>query len=134
MLAKEQGNTQRAAQLFQQVAGAEGEFGQLAATEFTILDLPQNPGKYVATALQFNQQGAVVAVIQNRSPVALSAVAITPVRVDAAGRVLEQGRTIQVNRVLQPGEQFVVDAGVGVVTAEVAQQLRMRVDGAKPVQ
>jgi hypothetical protein len=35
--------------------------------------------------------------------------------------------------VLQPGEQFIVDAGVGVVTAEVAQQLRMRVDGAKPV-
>ncbi len=134
MIAKEQGNTQRAAQLFEQVAGAEGELGQLAATEFAIIDVPQNPGKYIATALQLNQQGAVVAVIQNRSPVALSAVAITPVRVDASGRIVEQGRTIQVNRVLQPGEQFVIDAGVGVVTVEVAQQLRVRVDGAKPVQ
>jgi predicted Zn-dependent protease len=134
MIAKEQGNNQRAAQLFKQVAGAEGELGQRAAAEYTLLDLPQNPGNYVATALQRNQQGAIVAVIQNRSPVALSAVAVTPVRVDAQGRVLEQGRTIQVNRVLQPGEQIVIDAGIGAVTPEVAQQLRVRVDGARPAQ
>ncbi len=134
LIAKEQGNTQRAAELFKLVAGAEGEFGQRAATEFVVLDLPQNPGKYIATALQLNPQGAVVVVIQNRSPIALGGIAVTPVRVDAAGRMLEQGSTLQVNRVLQPGEQIVVDAGIGAVTQDAAQQLRIRVDAAKPAQ
>lgn len=134
MIAKEQGNSQRAAQFFKQVAGAEGELGQLAATEFTVLDLPQNPGNYVATALQLNQQGAVVAVIQNRAPIALTAVAVTPLRVNAAGQIIEQGRTLRVDRILQPGEQIVVDMGIGVVSAEVAQQMRIRVDGARAAQ
>lgn len=134
MIAKERGDLQRAAALFKQVAGAEGELGQLAATEFTVLDLPQNPGNYVATGLQLNQQGAVVAVIQNRARVPLGAVAVTPVRVDAAGRIVEQGRTIQINRVLQPGEQIMVDAGLGAVAPELAQQLRIRVDGARIAQ
>jgi beta-barrel assembly-enhancing protease len=133
-MAKESGNTERALQLFKAAAQSQSDIGKQAAAEYTLLDLPRNPGNYVASALQPDGRGGTVVVVENRSALALSGIVVTPVRIDAAGRIVEQARTLQFNRVLQPGERAVLDAGIGQIAPEVLPQLRVRVDRAAPVQ
>ncbi|MBK6599053.1 MAG: M48 family metalloprotease [Proteobacteria bacterium] len=133
-LAKEQGNLDRALELFRAAAGSQSDIGKQAAAEYTRLDLPRNPGNYVASTLQLDARGELIGVVENRAPVALSGVVLTPVRVDAAGRVLQTARSVQLGRVLQPGERTAVNLGLGQLTTEVAQQVRIRIDGATPAQ
>jgi predicted Zn-dependent protease len=133
-MAKDSGNTEQALQLFKSAAQSQSDIGKQAAAEYTLLDLPRNPGNYIATALQPDARGNGVVIVENRSPLPLTNIVVTPVRIDAAGRVVDQARMLQVNRVLQPGERAMLDAGIGVVTPELAPQLRVRVEQATPVQ
>ena len=88
----------------------------------------------MASTLQLDARGELIGVVEDRAPVALSGVVLTPVRVDAAGRVLQTARSVQLGRVLQPGERTAVNLGLGQLTTEVAQQVRIRIDGATPAQ
>jgi beta-barrel assembly-enhancing protease len=83
---------------------------------------------------QQDAQGRVLLRLQNRAPVALTDIIITPVQVDAAGRVVQQGRAVRINRVLKPGEQLAVDAGIGVLAQEQLPAIRFRVDRARAVE
>lgn len=80
---------------------------------------------------KIDPQGRPVLVIQNRAPVALTNIQVTPVLVDGAGRVLQQGAPVRVNRALKAGEQVAADAGLGALTQEQLPYLRFRVDGAR---
>lgn len=133
-IAKEQGNYDRALQMFKAAAGSQSDIGQQAAAEFTRLDLPRNPGNYIATALQLGERGELIGVVENRAPVPLSGIVVTPVRVDAAGRIVQTARSVQLGGVLQPGGRRAVDLGLGQLAPEVAQQVRVRVDAATPAQ
>jgi predicted Zn-dependent protease len=133
-MAKESGNVERAMELFKGAAGSQSDIGKQAAAEYTLLDLPRNPGNYVASAIQADSRGNGVVLLENRAPVPLANLVVTPVRIDAAGRVVEQARTVQINRTLQPGERITVDAGIGAVTQELLPQLRVRVDRATPIE
>ncbi len=95
------------------------------------MDLPQNPGNYIATAGQLDAQGQVIVVVQNRSPVALKDIQVTPVLIDGSGRVLQQGNPVRVNAVLQSGAQIAAPTGLGNLPAQQLQALRFRVDGAQ---
>ena len=95
------------------------------------MDLPQNPGNYVAAGGQFDSQGRLMVVVQNRSPVALHAIQVTPVLVDATGRVVQQGDPVMIRSVVKPGEQAAAPSGIANLTQEQLQALRFRVDGAK---
>jgi predicted Zn-dependent protease len=130
-LAKGRGDTQKAIQYYQAAAGSQSEFGRAAAGELVRMDLPQNPGNYVATGGQLDQRGNVVVVIQNRAPIPLRDIRVTPVLVNAAGQVVRQGTSIGINRTLAPNEQVIADTGLGVLPQEQLQALRFRVDGAR---
>jgi hypothetical protein len=54
--------------------------------------------------------------------------------IDAAGRIVQQGRSLQIGQLLPPGARVVVDSGVGAVTPEQLQTIRFRIDGAQPAQ
>jgi len=71
------------------------------------------------------------AVVENRAPVALVNVQVTPVLVDAAGRVVRQAAPVRIGRTLAAGERVLADAGVGVLTQEQLAAMRFRVDGAR---
>lgn len=133
-IAKDRGDVQKAMQLYQAAASSQSEIGKAAAGELVRLDLPRNPGNYVATGGQLDSSGRVVVIIQNRAPVTLSDIRVTPVLVNAAGQVVRQGTTITVFQPLRPNEQVAADAGVGVLTQEQLQALRFRVDGARVVE
>ncbi|HJY36379.1 MAG TPA: hypothetical protein VJ299_02880, partial [Steroidobacteraceae bacterium] len=86
---------------------------------------------YVAAAGQFDAQGRVLVVVQNRAPVPLRDFQVTPVLVDAAGRIVQQAAPVRVGAVLKPGEQVAAAAGIGNLTQEQLQSLRFKVDGAR---
>ena len=95
------------------------------------MDLPRNPGNYVATGPQVDASGRVVVVIQNRAPIPVRDIRVTPVLINASGQVVQQGNPIGVMRTLGPNEQIVADTGLSDLTQEQLQALRFRVDGAR---
>jgi beta-barrel assembly-enhancing protease len=130
-IAKDRGDRGKAMEYFRAASGSQSQIGQRAAAEFVRMDLPQNPGNYVATQGQIDAQGRVVLVIQNRSPAPLVGIQVTPVLVDASGRVAQQGSPVVFRAAVQPGQQATQQTGIGNLAQEQLQYLRFRVDGAK---
>jgi len=130
-LAKEGGDSKGALQFYKTAAQSDSNYGKLAAKELVQIDLPQNPGQYVATGLQRDAQGRVVVVVQNRAPVPLKEIQVTPVLVDASGRIVQSGNALRVAAALPSGEQVALNAGLDALTPEQLQSVRVRVDSAK---
>lgn len=127
----EQWLTQSALKLYQAAATSKSDIGQSAAGELVRLDLPQNPGKYLATAPQLAANGRLVLVIENQTPLSLTDIQVTPVVVDAAGNIVRQANPVAVGRTLKPGERVAVDAGVGSVSPPQLSAIRFRIDKAQ---
>lgn len=130
-IARERGDKNRAMEQYRLAASSNSQIGQLAAAEFVRMDLPQNPGNYVATAAQLDAQGRPLLIVQNKSPVALADVQVTAVLVDAGGNIVRQGQPVRMNRVLKSGEQVAADAGLSGLTQQQLPAVRFRVDGAR---
>ncbi len=133
-VAKDKGDTETALKYYQAAATSNSNIGQAAAAEALRIDLPRNPGNYVATAPQVAANGRVVMVIENRAPLPLTAIQVTPVLVDASGQIARQGEPITISSAIKPGERGTVDAGVGALDAQTLQSLRFRVDKAQVVE
>ena len=126
---RERGDTAGATQYYRAAAGSNSSYGKRAAGELVRMDLPQNPGNYLAAGAQFDAQGRVVVIVQNRSPVPLTDIRVTPALVDQLGRVVQLGSQVRLSSVVKPGEQVGVAAGFAVAPQQ-QQFVRMRVDGA----
>jgi predicted Zn-dependent protease len=133
-LARGRGDTQKAVKYYQAAASSQSEFGQQAAGELVRLDLPQNPSNYVVATGQVSSKGRVFLVVQNRAPIPISDIRVTPVLVDAAGRVVRAATPVRISQAVAPGERVAVDSGVGELTSEQMSALRFRIDGARAVE
>jgi len=133
-LAKERGDLPRAMQLFKVAADSQSEYGKLAAGEYQRMDLSSNPGNYIATAVQQDGSGRVYFALQNRAQVAVTNLQLTPVLLDATGRVAQQGQPRQVRITLGPGESTRIDSGLAAMTAEQAALMRVSVTAAQVAQ
>lgn len=131
-LARERGDGAGAQKLFQAAAESPSEYGQLAAGEFQRMDLPQNPGSYLASGVQQDAAGRVLLVLENRSALTIESVDITPALLTAAGEAQALGSRRTLRVALAPGKQVAVDAGLGAMNAEQAAAVRFRLDAAKP--
>ena len=130
-IARERGDRTKAMEYYAAAAGSQSRIGEMAAAEFVRMDLPQNPDKYVVAAGRLDGQGRLLVVVQNRAPVPLRDVQVTPVLVDASGRIVQQGSPVRVGAVLKPGEQVAAGAGIASISQEQLQYLRFKVDGAR---
>ena len=99
--------------------------------EYVRLDFPENGTKYVAAGAQVDARGNVIVVVENRAPFPVSRIVVTPVLVDGAGRVIQQGRSVQIRGPVAAGQRASVNGGFAVTSQEMAQALRMRVDGVR---
>jgi predicted Zn-dependent protease len=133
-MARDSGDVDGALKLYQSAASSQSTLGQEATREAMLIDLPRNPGNYVATAMRAGADGRPVLVLQNRAPVALASIQVTPVQVNAQGQVVQQGRAITVPGPLAAGQQLSIDAGMAAVTVEQLAALRARVDAARVAQ
>lgn len=132
-LARDRGELAQAAEYYKAAAGSNTRYAQLAAAELLRVDLPNNPGNYVATAGQVGSDGRLKLVVENRAPIALTDIQVTPVIVDSFGRVVSQGTPVRIPQVLNPNQRVAGDAGVGSLTQEQLSQVRFRVDSARVV-
>jgi beta-barrel assembly-enhancing protease len=130
-IARDRGDREKAKEYFRAAAGSQSQIGQRAAAEFVRMDLPENLGNYVATDGQFDAQGRLLVVVQNRSPAPLTDIQVTPVLVDQAGRVAQQGSPVRFNVVLKSGEQTAAHSGISGIPQAQLSYLRFRVDGAR---
>jgi predicted Zn-dependent protease len=130
-IAKGRGDLTGAMQLFQSAASSQSEYGQLATAEFQRMDLAQNPGNYIATAVQQDSAGRVMFAVQNRAQLTVTSLEVTPVMLDGYGRIVQQGQRRQFRVNLRPGETTSVDSGLGTMTAEQAALLRVSVNTAQ---
>lgn len=130
-ISRDRGDRAKAMEYFRAAASSQSQIGQRAAAEFVRMDLPQNPGNYVATQGQLDPQGRVVVVIQNRAPAPLVGIQVTPVLVDASGRIVQQGQPVVFRSAVQPGQQAVAQTGISSIAQEQLPYLRFRVDGAR---
>jgi predicted Zn-dependent protease len=131
-LARESGDTATAMEYYRTAAGSQSQYGQLAAAEYVRMDLPQNPGNYLATGAQRDAQGRALLVIENRSPVALTGILVTPVIVDAAGNVVRQGKQRDLrSSTLPSGQRASVDIGLGTLSDAELQAMRFRIDSVR---
>lgn len=130
-IARDRGERQKAMEYFRMAASSDSQIGQRAAAEFIRMDLPQNPSQYVAATGQFDPLGRLVVVVQNRAPVALTQIQVTPVLVDASGRIVQQGASVRIGGVVKPGEQAAAPSGIASISQQQLPYLRFRVDGAR---
>jgi beta-barrel assembly-enhancing protease len=130
-LARDAGNRDQAMQYYKAAAGSKSPMGQAAAREFVKMDLPQNAANYVAAQGQFDSRGQLFVVVQNRAPVPLSSIQVTPVLIDGSGRIVREGSPVRLGNVVKPGEQASAFSGISSVPPEQLQSLRFRVDGAQ---
>jgi len=130
-IAKDKGDQVHALQYYKAAASSDSRFGKMAASELVRLDLPQNPGNYVATAGQLDANGRLVLIVENRAPVALSSIQVTPVLIDEFGRVAREGSPVVIREVVNPNQRIAGDAGVGALSPQQLSQVRFRVDGAR---
>ncbi len=70
-----------------------------------LIDLPRNPGNYVAAAVRAGTDGKPLLVVQNKSPVPLGSISVTPVLVNSAGQIVQQARAVVIRGPVGPGEQ-----------------------------
>jgi predicted Zn-dependent protease len=133
-LSRDGGNPDAALQFYKAAASSDNSIGQEAAREAVTLDLPRNPGNYVAAQAARDSAGRPVVVVQNRAGVPLASIVVTPVIVNSAGQILSQGRAVTIRGPLQAGAQVSADAGLGALTPEQLQALRVRVDSAQIAQ
>ena len=70
--------------------------------------------------------------LENRSPVTLTGILLTPVFVDAAGNVTRQEKQRDLRSMTLPfGQRVSVDIGLGSLTDAELQAIRLRIDSAK---
>jgi beta-barrel assembly-enhancing protease len=130
-ISKEKGDQASALNYYKAAAGSNSQYGRMATAELIKLDLPRNPGNYVATGAQLDARGNVVLVVENRAPVSLSGIRVTPVLVDPAGRVVREGSPIVIREIVQPNQRIAGDAGIGAVPREQLPYVKFRVDGVR---
>ena len=132
-LARGRGDTQKAMQYYQAAASSQSDLGRAAAGEFVKLDLSQNPANYIAAAGQMSTKGRVFVVVQNRAPIALADIRVTPLLVDASGRIVQSAPAVRFDQPIAPGERAALDAGIGALTEQQLAALKFRIEGARVV-
>ncbi len=133
-IAKERGDLPGAMRMFEAAAESQSEYGQLAAGEYQRMDLSQNPNNYIATAVQQDSAGYVYFAVQNRAKIAVTNLQITPVLLDAFGRVVQQGQARPLRVTLKPGETTTIESGLGTMSPEQAALLRVSVTSVQAAQ
>jgi len=133
-LALDRGDADGALKLYQSAASSQGSIGQEAAREAVLLELPRNPASYVAAAVRTGSDGRPILIVQNRAPVAIAAIVVTPVQVNAQGQVAQTGRAISIAGPLAAGAQVTADPGLAALTAEQLATVRVRIDAARVAQ
>jgi predicted Zn-dependent protease len=103
-LALRQGDRQRALQFYSSASTSRSEVGQEAMVSMVRLELEEKPAKYLKTRMGLDNQGRVVIVIYNQSPVPVRNVEVTIAYFDNRGQQISPPKRLRLRGKLSPGE------------------------------
>ena len=113
-IAAERGEMADAIEHYKVVAKAGGDYGKAANAKLVKLDLPTNPGAYVARGCDADSSGNLVVSVRNDTTVKLSGVQIVVSLTDSAGGTSQ--RRFSVSGQIPPGQIASVNTGLGPFT------------------
>ena len=130
MLDKEGGNMTAAVEHFQAAADSQSESGRKATRELVLLDLRNNPSKYVGARAAVDRQNVVWAQFGNLTSVPLEQIEISYAWLDDRGQTRQGSKTFR--GPLAPGAQDQLSLGVRLQNpSELNQRVRVQVTGAR---
>lgn len=113
-IAEQRGDVDKAIAHYKVVAQGGGEYGKAASGDLARIELPRNPGNYIARRCDADASGNLVVSVQNQSNVPVTNVRIAVQYTDTAGRA--QRKLQGINGQIPPGQVASVNTGMGPYT------------------
>jgi len=113
-LAEERGDLQEAIEHYKVVAKSGGDYGKAATTALVKLELPTNPGAYIARGCDADSSGNLVVSVRNDTTVQITGVQVLVNYTDSYGRAVQQRHSIRGS--IAPGQIASVNTGMGPYT------------------
>jgi predicted Zn-dependent protease len=113
-IAEERGETQDAIGHYRVVAKSGGDYGAAATAALVKLELPTNPGAYIARGCDADKNGNLVVSVRNDTMVRINGVKISVSYTDSAGRAVQERHSIRGQ--IAPGKIASVNTGMGPYT------------------
>lgn len=113
-IAASRGDSAKAIQHYKVVAGSGGDYGKAATVALAKLDMPNNPGNYVARACDSDANGNLIVQVRNDTSVQIANVQVAVVYADSSGRALRRG--FNVRGQIPPGQISGVNTGIPVTS------------------
>ncbi len=110
-IAEQRGDIDKALQYYKVVAQGGGEYGKQAGAEVARLELPRNPGNYIARRCDADSNGNLIVSVQNQASVPVTGVRIAVSYSDSVGRPQQMLRDF--DGILQSGQVASVNTGLG---------------------
>lgn len=130
-IARVSGNRDQAVSHYSKAAGHKSPAGQQALGSLIDLDLPSNPGKYIATQPQIGRDGSLSVLIKNSTPRNIDGVVLKVVypvngqlveKTERVSGTLAAGKTEQINLRLRIDPNLARNVKSGVVRAAVSRR------------
>ncbi|MGH8262961.1 MAG: M48 family metalloprotease [Steroidobacterales bacterium] len=117
--AQDGGDTEGALKYYQMAAGSESDVGRESGKQIAVLDLPRNPGNYLAAEARVDGKGQVILAIQNRAQVPVRAIEARVAITNAAGQAIQGPvRVTSGTRTIAAGQIIELATGLGPVTTQ----------------
>jgi predicted Zn-dependent protease len=113
-IAEERGDLSAAIGHYKVVAKSGGDYGKAATAALFKLELPSNPGAYIASGCEADSSGNLVVSVRNDTSVPITGVQVAVSYADSAGRAAQQQHSIR-GQIL-PGKIASVNTGLGPYT------------------
>lgn len=134
-LAEDRGDFTTALKNYEVAASSNSEIGKQSIADYTRLDLPNNPAKYLQSGAQADSSGNLYAVVQNPTAVTVNNVRLRMVQYDAnTGRAIGQSQPLLISQNIAPNARGqVVVRGVRVANQQELRLFKVVIESAKLV-
>jgi len=129
-VAEVRGRRDDAVKHFRKAATSKSSIGTSAGERLARLDLADNPGRYIGTALGLTKQGYLAVKVSNNSALAVDNVRVV-VGVRTGNAIREQS-SLRLRRGLKAGQSVVVTTDLGPMKAATARRYAAMVSAARP--
>ena len=124
---RKSGNPDSARQHFEQASQSDSEAGIKAQRELVLMDMGQNPGKFIATSPAANSNGKIYCLIQNTTKVDLTSIGVQATFIDDNTQTRQDH--ISYTAILGGGKQDKIDTGWSTTNrSELGRRVKCEVD------
>lgn len=117
--AQEAGDAEQALKYYQMAASSESDVGKESGRQIAVIDLPRNPGNYLAAEARADRNGQVLIAIQNRAQIAVRGVELRVAVTNASGQSIQGPvRVTSGNKTIPSGQVIEIATGLGPLTTQ----------------